>query len=74
VAADGVAGNAFLVTNVAASLGVLGWLLMEYIVYKKPTLIGGASGAVAGLVAITPASGSAGMVGALIIGFVGGIV
>jgi len=74
VAADGLAGNAFLVTNVAASLGVIGWLIAEYIVYKKATLIGGASGAVAGLVAITPASGSAGVSGALVIGFVGGIL
>lgn len=74
VAADGVAGNAFLVTNVAASLGVIGWLLAEWIVYKTPTLIGGASGAVAGLVAITPASGSAGVTGAIIIGLVGGIL
>ncbi len=72
VAADGVAGNAFLITNVAAALGVIGWLLAEYIVYKTPTLIGGASGAVAGLVAITPASGSAGVTGAIIIGLVGG--
>lgn len=74
VAADGVAGNAFLVTNVAASLGVIGWLLAEYIVYKTPTLIGGASGAVAGLVAITPASGSADVTGAIIIGLIAGIV
>jgi len=74
VAADGLAGNAFLITNVAASLGVIGWLLAEYIVYKTPTLIGGASGAVAGLVAITPASGSAGVTGAIIIGLVGGIL
>jgi Amt family ammonium transporter len=74
VAADGVAGNAFLVTNVAAALGVIGWLIAEQIVYKKATLIGGASGAVAGLVAITPASGSAGVGGALIIGLVGGIL
>jgi len=74
VAADGLAGNAFLITNVAAALGVIGWLAAEYIVYKKATLIGGASGAVAGLVAITPASGSAGISGALIIGLVGGIV
>jgi Amt family ammonium transporter len=74
VAADGTAASAFLVTNVAASLGVIGWLVAEWVVYKKPTLIGGASGAVAGLVAITPASGSAGVVGALIIGFVGGVV
>jgi len=74
VAADGVAANAFLITNVAAALGVLGWIASEWIVYKKPTLIGAASGAVAGLVAITPASGSAGVTGAIIIGFVGGIV
>ncbi len=74
VAADGVAGNAFLVTNVAAALGVIGWLIAEQIVYKKATLIGGASGAVAGLVAITPASGSTGVGGALIIGLVGGIL
>jgi len=74
VAADGVAGNAFLITNVAASLGVIGWLAAEWIVYKTPTLIGGASGAVAGLVAITPASGSAGVGGAIIIGLVGGII
>ncbi len=74
VAADGVAANAFLVTNVAASLGVLGWLAAEYLVYKKATLVGGASGAVAGLVAITPASGSADVIGAIIIGFVGGVI
>jgi len=74
VAADGIAGNAFLVTNVAASLGIIGWLIAEYVVYKTPTLIGGASGAIAGLVAITPASGSAGVGGAIIIGLVGGII
>ncbi len=74
VAADGVAGNAFLITNVAASLGVIGWLIAEYLFYKKATLIGGASGAVAGLVAITPASGSADVTGAIIIGLVGGIL
>ncbi len=74
VAADGVAANAFLITNVAASLGVIGWIFCEWIIYKKPTLIGGASGAVAGLVAITPASGSADTIGAIIIGLVGGIV
>ena len=74
VAADGIAGNAFLITNVAASLGIIGWLIAEYIVYKTPTLIGGASGAIAGLVAITPASGSAGVGGAIIIGLVGGVI
>ncbi len=74
VAADGTAASAFLVTNVAASLGVIGWILGEWLVFKKPTLVGGASGAVAGLVAITPASGTAGVGGALIIGLVGGFL
>ncbi len=74
LAADGVAASAFIVTNVAAALGVLGWMAAEYIVYKKPTIVGGASGAVAGLVAITPASGTAGVGGAIIIGFIGGIL
>jgi Amt family ammonium transporter len=74
LAADGVAASAFLVTNVAASLGVIGWIVVEWFVYKKATLVGGASGAVAGLVAITPAAGSAGVEGAIIIGLVGGIL
>lgn len=74
LASDGVAASAFLVTNVAASLGVIGWIIAEWFVYKKATIIGGASGAVAGLVAITPAAGSAGVEGAIIIGLVGGIV
>jgi Amt family ammonium transporter len=72
LSADSVAASAFLVTNVAASLGVIGWLVAEWLVYKKATIVGGASGAVAGLVAITPASGSAGVEGAIIIGIVGG--
>lgn len=72
--ADGLASSAFLVTNVAASLGVIGWIAVEWLAYKKATIIGGASGAVAGLVAITPASGSAGVEGAIIIGFIGGVL
>ncbi len=72
--ANGVAASAFLVTNVAAALGVLGWLVVEWFVYKKATIVGGASGAVAGLVAITPASGTAGVEGAIIIGLVGGML
>lgn len=74
LAADGIASSAFLVTNVAASLGVIGWIIVEWFVYKKVTIIGGASGAVAGLVAITPASGTAGVEGAIIIGLVGGVL
>ncbi len=72
--ANGVAASAFLVTNIAAALGVLGWLVVEWFVYKKATIVGGASGAVAGLVAITPASGTAGVEGAIIIGLVGGML
>ncbi|OHD97717.1 MAG: ammonium transporter [Sulfurimonas sp. RIFCSPHIGHO2_12_FULL_36_9] len=72
--ADGVASSAFMVTNVAASLGVIGWIVVEWFVYKKATIVGGASGAVAGLVAITPASGSAGVEGAIIIGLIGGVL
>ncbi|MGE4397124.1 MAG: ammonium transporter [Sulfurimonas sp.] len=74
LAADGVAASAFLVTNVAAALGVIGWIIAEWFVYKKATIVGGASGAVAGLVAITPASGSAGVEGAIVIGLVGGVL
>ncbi len=74
LAADGIASSAFLVTNVAASLGVIGWIIVEWFVYKKATIIGGASGAIAGLVAITPASGTAGVEGAIIIGLVGGVL
>lgn len=74
LAADGIAASAFLVTNVAAALGVMGWIAVEWIIYKKATIVGAASGAVAGLVAITPASGTAGVDGAIIIGFIGGVV
>lgn len=72
--ADGITASAFLVTNVAASLGVIGWIVAEWFIYKKATIIGAASGAVAGLVAITPASGTAGVQGAIIIGFIGGVL
>ena len=74
MAADGTAASAFLVTNVAASLGVVGWIAGEWLIFRKPTLVGGASGAVAGLVAITPASGTTGVGGAIIIGLIGGFL
>ncbi len=74
LAADGIAASAFLVTNVAAAVGVIGWIAVEWLVYKKATLVGGASGAVAGLVAITPAAGFAGVEGAIILGLVGGML
>jgi Amt family ammonium transporter len=73
LAADGVAGSAFLVTNTSAAIGGLSWMFTEWIVTKKPTLLGLASGIVAGLVAITPAAGFVNMPAALIIGSVAGL-
>ena len=63
--ADGVAGSAFLMTNFAAAVGVVTWIVIEMLVYKKATLLGGASGAIAGLVAITPAAGFVDVTGVL---------
>lgn len=68
VAANGLAGSAFMVTNTAAAMAALVWVLIEYIHHKKPTLIGASTGVVAGLVAITPASGFVDVTGALVIG------
>jgi len=68
LAADGLAGNAFLVTHVAAAAAALTWALIEWFFHKTPTTVGIATGAVAGLVAITPAAGFVGVGGALAIG------
>lgn len=74
LAADGVAGSAFLVTNTAAAMAALSWMFSEWYFTKKPTLLGIASGVVAGLVAITPASGFVDLSGSLIIGLVAGVL
>ena len=74
LAADGTAGMAMLVTQVATAVAVLAWTFAEWVVYKRPSLLGACSGAVAGLVAITPASGFVGPMGALAIGLVAGLV
>jgi len=74
LAADGIAANAILVTNIAATAGALIWLTIEWFIVKKPTLIGMASGAISGLVGITPASGFVDVSGALAIGIISGIV
>ena len=73
LAAGGSAALAVLVTQVAASAGVLSWVIIEWIWHRRPSLLGAASGAVAGLVAITPASGSVNPAGALAIGVVAGV-
>jgi Amt family ammonium transporter len=74
LAADGLAGSAFLVTNTSAAMGALTWMFAEWLVDKKPTVLGLASGVVAGLVAITPAAGFVNLAAALIIGFVAGLL
>ena len=74
LAADGVAVNAFVVTNTAAAAAVVSWVIMSWIFGKRPSIIGAASGAVAGLVAITPAAGFVGAVPAIIIGIGAGVI
>jgi Amt family ammonium transporter len=74
LAADGVAGSAFLVTNTSAAMGALTWMFAEWLVDKKPTVLGLASGIVAGLVGITPAAGFVNLPAALIIGLVAGVL
>jgi Amt family ammonium transporter len=73
-AADGRAGMAMLATQVATAAAALGWMFAEWISKGKPSVLGIASGAVAGLVAITPASGFVGPTAAVIIGIVAGVV
>jgi len=74
LAANGSAALALLVTNVAAAIAAISWMITEWITHKKATLLGAASGAVAGLVAITPAAGFVNVAGALIIGLIAGLV
>ena len=74
LAADGVAVNAFVVTNTAAAAALVSWVAMSWIFGKRPSIIGAASGAVAGLVAITPAAGFVGPMPAVIIGLVAGVI
>lgn len=73
VAANGTAGMAMLVTQIATATAALAWMFAEWISHGKPSVLGIASGAVAGLVAITPASGSVGPQGALLIGVASGV-
>ncbi len=72
VASNGTAGMAMLVTQIATATAALSWMFVEWMKHGKPSVLGIASGAVAGLVAITPASGSVGPQGALLIGVAAG--
>jgi Amt family ammonium transporter len=73
-AADDTAGMAMLVTQIATAAAALGWMFAEWITHGKPSALGIASGVVAGLVAITPAAGAVGPVGALVIGLSAGVI
>lgn len=73
-AANGTAGMAMLVTQIATAAAALSWMFAEWITHGKPSALGIASGVVAGLVAITPAAGTAGPMGALIIGLASGVI
>ncbi|HIK87369.1 MAG TPA: ammonium transporter [Alphaproteobacteria bacterium] len=74
LAADGAAGMAITVTHISAATATLTWMTIEWLSHGKPTLVGAATGAIAGLATITPASGFVGPVGALIIGFLAGVI
>ncbi|MDE1178919.1 ammonium transporter [Paraburkholderia sp.] len=74
LAADGRAGFAMLTTQIATAIAALGWMFAEWITKGKPSVLGIVSGAVAGLVAITPAAGFVGVGGALAIGLIAGVV
>ncbi|MBI5286704.1 MAG: ammonium transporter [Deltaproteobacteria bacterium] len=74
VAAGGLATSAFVVTNTATATAALAWMFAEWIQRGKPTVLGAASGAVAGLVAITPASGFVGPMSSIVIGVGAGIL
>ncbi|MDR1226407.1 MAG: ammonium transporter [Prevotellaceae bacterium] len=74
LAADGLAANAFLVTHLATAVAATAWMTLEWVINKKPTVIGICTGAVAGLVAITPAAGSVDALGSLFIGLFSAIV
>jgi len=74
LAADGVAGMAMMVTQIATAAAALTWMFLEWMSHGKPSALGLVSGAVAGLVAITPASGFVGPMGALVIGVAAGLV
>jgi len=72
--ANGTAGMAMLVTQIATAAAALGWMFAEWIGHGKPSALGIASGVVAGLVAITPAAGTVGPMGALVIGLASGVI
>jgi Amt family ammonium transporter len=74
LAANGLAGAAFINTNTATAVATVAWMVTEWMHAKKPTVLGLASGAVAGLVAITPAAGFVNITGSIVIGLAAGVI
>ena len=74
LAADGVAGMAMAVTHICTATAAFTWMVVEWVRHGKPSALGIATGAVAGLVAITPASGTVGPIGAILIGIASGVL
>ena len=74
VAADGIAANAFMTTTIAAAVASFAWAMLEYMLKGKPSVLGFCSGAVAGLVVVTPACGFVTASGAFVIGIVAGVI
>jgi Amt family ammonium transporter len=74
LAANGLAGAAFINTNTATAVATVAWMVTEWMHAKKPTVLGMASGAVAGLVAITPAAGFVNITGSIVIGLAAGVI
>ncbi len=74
LAADGLAANAFLVTHFATAVAVVVWMIIDWVKHKKPTVVGSCTGAIAGLVAITPAAGAVDLLGAFFIGAISSMV
>lgn len=74
IASNGLAAYVFLSTNIAASAGALSWMFAEWVTHKHPTMLGAASGAIAGLVGITPACGFVNVISSIVIGALAGII
>ena len=74
LAGNALAASAFVATNTATAAAALGWMIVEWAETGRPTVLGAASGAVAGLVAITPAAGFVGPISSIILGFLAGVI
>ena len=74
LAAGGTAGRALVATHLASAAAALAWMLSDWVSHGKPSVLGIASGAIAGLVAVTPAAGSIGLINAIMVGVAAGLV